>query len=510
MGANTFIGGPQKWIGCQFAANLRWHGWLIGGTPRGDIQHPSFELCVMRINGYRKGRIGSGIFMGAIDLGLRWQSSQLLKARPHLFHRAFKHAPTAQREQAIANKSVPCVAQMIGNMAERMARNIQHLGAMGPQHDDVALINRAVNTGNFIGFTSRADNLTARGLFDFKIISGMIIVMMGVPNMAEPPAFLVQAGQYGSCLWGVNTGGFTAYRVVHQIAVIVTQAFNLFDYKARHLVSPKIVCCLMRFSVAKQRAQYRLLSMSVDIIDLAAFYATPLGRYVQQRLTQTMNDMWPAPDATHEETVIGYGFGTPLFSGLWPHAEWQFLMPAQIGVMVEHGELGGHVAMAEENQFPLRDSSVNRLIAVHGVEVARDVDSLLEEFWRVLVPEGRVLLVVPNRGGFWAGGDATPFGFGRPYSRRQLRQTLSQAGFDLIHFRSALIMPPFLPVRLMTSLSGLERISRFILPQFNGVWVVEAVKRVPAPIKKQKRVRLPAAALPRPAFSRNWLFSADK
>ena len=255
-----------------------------------------------------------------------------------------------------------------------------------------------------------------------------------------------------------------------------------------------------------QGVQYRLLSMSVDILDLAAFYATPLGRYVQQRLTQTMYDMWPAPDAAHEETLIGYGFGTPLFSGLWPHADWQFLMPAQMGVMVEHDELSGHVAMAQESQLPLRDASVNRLIGVHGVEVARDVESLLSEFWRVLVPEGRILLVVPNRGGFWAGGDATPFGFGRPYSRGQLRQTLSQAGFDLIHFRPALMMPPFLPVRVLNSLSGLERMNRFIVPQLNGVWVVEAVKRVPAPVKMQKRVRLPAAVLGRPAFSQNWPF----
>jgi len=243
--------------------------------------------------------------------------------------------------------------------------------------------------------------------------------------------------------------------------------------------------------------------MSVDILDLAAFYATPLGQYVQQRLTASMRDMWPTPAQAADETVIGYGFGTPLFADLWPHAQWRFLMPSQIGVMLENDQLDGRIAMAEEACLPLREASVNRLIGVHGVEVARDVEALFHEFWRVLVPQGRVLLVVPNRSGFWARGDSTPFGMGRPFSRGQLRAIMQQTGFDQIHFRAGLLMPPFLPERLMHSLAAIEGLSRYISPQVNGVWLVEAVKRVPAPLKQQKRVRLPVAGLPRPAFSQN-------
>jgi len=240
--------------------------------------------------------------------------------------------------------------------------------------------------------------------------------------------------------------------------------------------------------------------MSVDILDLARFYATPLGQFVQRKLVTTMRDIWPVPD---EDVLVGYGYGMPLFADLWPHANWQFMMPAQTGVMIENDALAGHVTLVEETCLPLRDDSVNRMISVHGLENARHGEALLDEFWRVLVPGGRVLLVVPNRRGLWARGDVTPFGSGRPYSRSQLRVRLQQAGFSPITMRSALMLPSFLPVSFLQGLGGLERIAQMLVPELGGVWLVEAVKRVPAPLKQQKRFSLAASGWVRPAFSQN-------
>ena len=59
-----------------------------------------------------------------------------------------------------------------------------------------------------------------------------------------------------------------------------------------------------------------------------------------------------------------------------------------------------------------------------ALETAERVRPLLREMWRVLAPEGRLILVVPNRRGVWARLDKTPFGQGRPYSRRQLEALL--------------------------------------------------------------------------------------
>ena len=62
--------------------------------------------------------------------------------------------------------------------------------------------------------------------------------------------------------------------------------------------------------------------------------------------------------------------------------------------------------------------------------------------WRVLSPEGRLMLVVPNRRGVWARLDNTPFGQGRPYSRRQLEVLVRDALFTPLDLSGALYLPP--------------------------------------------------------------------
>jgi hypothetical protein len=100
--------------------------------------------------------------------------------------------------------------------------------------------------------------------------------------------------------------------------------------------------------------------------------------------------------------------------------------------------------------------SVNRLIMVHGLEAANHLDGLMEEAWRVMVPNGRALFIVANRRGFWARRDGTPFGMGRPFSSGQLRQLMRRTGFVQGQTRPALLLPPF-SADASVKLIGLDR-----------------------------------------------------
>ena len=57
-------------------------------------------------------------------------------------------------------------------------------------------------------------------------------------------------------------------------------------------------------------------------------------------------------------------------------------------------------------------------------------------------PGGRALFIVPNRGGLWARRDATPFGFGRPYTLSQLEAQLRAHDFLPERDVAALFQPP--------------------------------------------------------------------
>ena len=242
--------------------------------------------------------------------------------------------------------------------------------------------------------------------------------------------------------------------------------------------------------------------MAVDILDLAAFYKTPLGRNVQAAMATHIKNIWPQ-EADANELLLGYGYAPPLAKKLWPKAEWHFLMPQQQGVIApQKGERPA--ILTHEANWPVRDDSVNRLLFLHGLEAANHLDMVLDEAWRVLRPNGRALLIVPNRRGLWARGDTTPFGAGRPFSGTQLRASLQRTGFVPGLMQTALFLPPYLPMRLRSSSRFIERVTSYIAPRLGGVWLVEAVKQVPAPqsVERARKARArQRLGVPRPALS---------
>ena len=80
--------------------------------------------------------------------------------------------------------------------------------------------------------------------------------------------------------------------------------------------------------------------------------------------------------------------------------------------------------LVDETELPLIDEGADRILLVHMLEWSENPLELLRELWRVLAPNGRLLLIVPNRRGLWARVDTTPFGYGSPFSRSQLTKLL--------------------------------------------------------------------------------------
>ena len=76
--------------------------------------------------------------------------------------------------------------------------------------------------------------------------------------------------------------------------------------------------------------------------------------------------------------------------------------------------------LCEEDALPFPDVFFDRILIVHGLEGAEACAPLLRQLWRVLAPEGRILLVAPNRASLWAQVEVSPFGHGRPFSRIEL------------------------------------------------------------------------------------------
>jgi SAM-dependent methyltransferase len=244
--------------------------------------------------------------------------------------------------------------------------------------------------------------------------------------------------------------------------------------------------------------------MHLDVLDLRQFYyRTRLGRAAQKSVRDQLTELWP--DATGQ-TVVGFGFAVPLLRPyLGQAARVIGLMPGAQGVMPWPAGQDNVSVLCHETRWPLPAGTVDRLVVLHGLETSEHPASVLEECHRVLAPEGRVLFIVPNRRGLWARRDATPFGFGRPYSLGQLEAQLRIHGFEPDRHRAALFAPPSHGRFWLRSADLLERIGRRLSRDAaGGVIMLEASKHTFAPTRPglTERVKRPLRILdsaPQPA-----------
>jgi SAM-dependent methyltransferase len=234
--------------------------------------------------------------------------------------------------------------------------------------------------------------------------------------------------------------------------------------------------------------------MNTDIVDLRAFYASSLGHLAERAIAMALAAVWaPLPN----ERLVGLGYALSWLERFGGDAERVFaFMPARQGAVNWPAGAPSATALVSEEDLPLPDSSVDRVLLVHLLEHSENPNETLTEIWRVLAPGGRLVIVVPHRRGVWARMEHTPFGTGRPYSRAQLMTLLREANFTPGAWGDALFFPPSTSRWMMRLAQVLERAGRRFWPIFSGVIVVEAQKRlyqgIPVAKRVTRRVLVPA------------------
>jgi SAM-dependent methyltransferase len=138
------------------------------------------------------------------------------------------------------------------------------------------------------------------------------------------------------------------------------------------------------------------------------------------------------------------------------------------------------VLVAEARQLPVASDSVDTVILIHTLDFSPDPHQVLREVERVLIAEGRVVVVGFNPFSLWGiwrlffrWRGVVPW-CGHFLSYPRLTDWLTLMGFgiermDVMEFR--------LPTR-SGRMESLERLGRKVWPMLAGVYVVRAVKRV--------------------------------
>ncbi len=224
----------------------------------------------------------------------------------------------------------------------------------------------------------------------------------------------------------------------------------------------------------------------MDIVDLREFYTSRLGDTTRRLIA---NRLKPRLGSLTGATVMGLGYATPYLEDCTAEAGRNLaFMLARQGVMHWPAEGPVSSALVDEFDLPLLESTIDLALVIHGLELTDAPDEMLKEVWRVLAPQGRLFLAVPNRRGLWASFDSSPFGYGQPFSRPQLSRLLRESRFAVLSWSPALFLPPSGRSMFLSSAGFLESAGNRLMPGVSGVVIVEAVKQVYA-VSTGKRAR---------------------
>lgn len=218
--------------------------------------------------------------------------------------------------------------------------------------------------------------------------------------------------------------------------------------------------------------------MHVDVTSLWDFYYhAHLGAVAQRTLQRALRGIWGDVRGCN---LVGYGFAAPVLRPFRAEAARTLcLMPEVQGARTWPRDGNSLTTLVQSGAWPLPNGFVDRLIVLHGVENERHLDDLMDEVWRVLAAEGKVLIIAANRSGLWARRDTTPFGNGRPWTYRQLESMLRQHDLTPVARNGALYMPPSERRFWLRSAGAAERFGRRLDAQrWAGALIVEAVKQV--------------------------------
>lgn len=168
-----------------------------------------------------------------------------------------------------------------------------------------------------------------------------------------------------------------------------------------------------------------------------------------------------------------------------PHRWLGLQPPCEVtGLAARTEPAAGVTAVAFWSDFdalPFPSQSLDLVVMMHALEGSREPHLALREVERVLVPEGRLVVLGFNPASLWGlrhrwrkGGDRPEawIGYGR------LRDWLRLLGFEVDAARFGLFRPPMSSPSWMRRLAWLETAGQRWWPVLGAVYGVSAVKRV--------------------------------
>ena len=241
------------------------------------------------------------------------------------------------------------------------------------------------------------------------------------------------------------------------------------------------------------------MTQEAAIIELARWLSTPPGRYLlaweQRQLDAALSDVFG-----FHAVQLGFPQLDALATNRMPH-RWLACDGALPTPMVTNGNTdpigssGAGLPLSLQCHFdalPFASNSLDLVVLPHALELARDPHQTLREVERVLVPEGRVVIVGLNPASLWGlrqrfgrmgqrlGADGELFlpRMGESLGYWRLRDWLRLLSFEVERGRFGCWRPPMTTDKWLDRFEWMEATGERWWPVLGAAYFLVAVKRV--------------------------------
>ena len=203
---------------------------------------------------------------------------------------------------------------------------------------------------------------------------------------------------------------------------------------------------------------------------LQEWFATPLGQYLLEKEQAYLDDVTPDIFGFHAMQL-----GMP---------EVDLLRESRIAHRVRIAAADRPDVYAKCHELPLATHSIDMVLLPHVLEFAAEPHAILREVDRVMMPEGRLVIVGFNPWSLW--GLRSSVGFSRndyPWNGRfvslpRVKDWLALLGFDVNAGRLVGYAPPFDNVKLRRTFDFMEPAGDRWWAVGGAVYMLQAIKRV--------------------------------